>query len=174
MKIFENRNCLYTTTINISREENNSEIKIGSKQGHPIFKGSESATWVCVSVPWGPFLHCTDAAALPILLENFDIYLMYTYTAHPPKLMIKIYVLYLAILHLPTPNKITEVLSPYRPVPHLISDDSQVQSRYLHMKRKILQFQFVWPMEGGHLRRELCFCMKMFTNVVDDPISFLS
>ena len=42
---------------------------------------------------------------------------------------------------------------------HLISDYSQVQSRYLHMKRKILQFQFVWPMEGGHLRRELCFCM---------------
>ena len=41
------------------------------------------------------------------------------------------------------------------------------------MKRKILQFQFVWPMEGGHLRRELCFYMKMFTNDVDDPISFL-
>ena len=25
--------------------------------GHSIFKGSESATWVCVSVPWAPFLH---------------------------------------------------------------------------------------------------------------------
>ena len=93
MNIFDNRNCLYTTTINISRGENSSEIKIASKQGHPIFKGSESATWVCVSVPWGPFLHCTDAAALPILLENFDIYLMYTYTSHPQELMIKIYLI---------------------------------------------------------------------------------
>ena len=139
--MFEHKLWIFKTTINISRGENNSEIKIASKQGHPIFKGSESATWVCVSVPWGPFLHCTDAITLPILLENFDIYLMYTYTAHPPKLMIKIYVLLIifgniAIVN-PQQNHRGTLSIPSCSVPdtHLISDDSQVQSRYLHIWR---------------------------------------
>ena len=168
MNIFENRNCLYTTTINISRGDNSSEIKIASKQGHPIFKGSESATWVCVSVPWGPFLHCTDAITLPILLENFDINFMYTCTANPQELMIKIYVskhIYhiMQYCNCQPPTKSPRysfhtILSRPRFASHLWLFTSSIKI-FTYMKRTILQFQFVWPMEGGHLRRELCFYM---------------